>query len=231
MPPLLYGAICSSGEAHLALIFRNPLLTHSSGGTHAAPPAMCYRENTLPHEPHRRQPSLMRLILRTLIPSILAALALILLAACEPEPAEAPTAMPTEAEVEDRQAPLGNAAPLEGSDFTNVTLWVDDAETTGASEGAEAGSLVLTLTLQNQADSEQTLDLSREDYVLLTADGLPLEAVIVSDQLIEPELEAGESVTGTAEFSTVDVGSSYTLSVTDFEDIVVDASVAPEPLD
>lgn len=162
---------------------------------------------------------------RILTTLLIATLGVLFLAACEPEEVEAPTAIPVEEEGE----ALGNIAPSEGSSYENVIIWVESADSTGASVGAEAGSLVLTLTIQNTSDETQTIGLSSEDYVVLDADGLSLEAIIVSDDLVMPELEAGESVTGTAEFSTLDTTSStYVLSISGFERTTVDASVAPE---
>ncbi|MCA9915207.1 MAG: hypothetical protein KC496_17760 [Anaerolineae bacterium] len=155
--------------------------------------------------------------------TIAIALVALVIAACQPEPREAPTAIPPE----DQGMPLGNAAPAEGSVFEDVTIWVDAAETTDPAPSAESGSLILTLTVQNTGAEDQTLELARDDYVLLTDDGLQLEPIIISDALVNPEIPAGDSVSGTAEFSTLHAASTYTLNISGFERITVDASLAP----
>lgn len=164
---------------------------------------------------------------QTYFVTIALALVAIFLAACEAEPREAPPTVP----LDQQGMPLGNAAPAEGSVFEEVTIWVDAAETTDPAGGAESGSLVLTLTIQNTGEEAQMLELSQDDFVLLTSDGTQLEPIIISENLMNPDIDAGESVSGTAEFSTLDPGSTYTLNISGFERITIDASLAPEPLD
>ena len=112
------------------------------------------------------------------------------------------------------------------SDYAGVTLTVDEAVDTVAPDGAEAGTLQLMVTFENTGDETVTLPFAEEDYVITDAGGLDVVPSTVSPELVMPEIEAGDSVSGTIEYAVTDAEGTYTFEVGDFEDVTFSSNAS-----
>ncbi|MGB7342006.1 MAG: hypothetical protein WBC91_24135 [Phototrophicaceae bacterium] len=107
------------------------------------------------------------------------------------------------------------------SDYQGVVLTLNEILNTEAGDGAAAGTLQLTITLENTTDATITLPFATEDYILSDPNGLNTVPTVISDDLVEVELASGASVTGDVEYAVEAPEASYIFSLGDFEDIAI----------
>lgn len=112
------------------------------------------------------------------------------------------------------------------SDYAGVTLTLDEAVDTVAPDGAAAGTLQLLVTFENTSDATVTLPFADDDYVITDAAGLDVVPSTVSPALVMPEIEAGDSVSGTIEYAVTDAEGTYTFEVGDFEDVTFSSNAS-----
>lgn len=168
---------------------------------------------------------------RRFFPWIISGVLLIVLAACG---AQATDSTEDGASItNDEESSLGvvevdivREAPSD-SDYSGVNLVLTSYERTDAVAGAEAGTIVLDIRLENTTDATVTLPFNDDDYTILDSGGLSIVPTILSEALQMPEIEANSSVEGSLEYAVTEAEGTFILQVGDYEGITF-STIPPE---
>ena len=114
-------------------------------------------------------------------------------------------------------------SPLEDSGIGDVTLTLVEAVALAEQEGATSGRLDLMIAFTNNTASDVTFDFTANDYKLIDAAGVEIEPIEFSDNLVQPTVPAGETITGELTYTTLDATGTFNMQVTGYPQFVVDA--------
>jgi hypothetical protein len=118
--------------------------------------------------------------------------------------------------------PVGEAVTAEMADGS-VTMTVNAVAQPQSADGATSGALQLNIAFRNNTEQDVTLNLTQQDYVLAAGDGIELTPTTISPELMNLTIPAGASVNGSAEFGVLSPTGTFTLHVTGFDDVTIDA--------
>jgi hypothetical protein len=86
----------------------------------------------------------------------------------------------------------------------------------------------LEIALENTSDEEITVNLTEDDFVLSSSDGVAYTPSSITGNITDVNIPAGETETGELDYTVDDPIATYILEVTGFDTVLVDASADPE---